>query len=115
MHELPMVENMVKIVCEKLKESDDDPKVTKVRLKVGKMSTAVPECLELYFEFLKKGTPLESAELEIEVVPVTGRCRQCGREFEIREPVFFCSSCDSYDIEVTAGRELFVDSIEVED
>ncbi len=115
MHELSIVENIVKVVCDKLEEIGADSRVSRVRLKVGKMSTAVPDCLEFYFEFLKKDTPLESASLDIVEVPVSGRCRQCGKEFEIEEPVFLCPSCSSFNIEITAGRELLVDSIDVEE
>lgn len=115
MHELPIVQNIIEVVCDKLKDVDGDPRVTKVKLKVGRMSTAVPDCLTFYFEFLRKGTPLEEASLEIEEVPVAAKCRNCGQEFEVEEPAFFCPVCGSCDIQVTAGRELLIESIEVED
>lgn len=115
MHELSIVENIVKVVCDKLDEIDADSRVSRVRVRVGKMSTAVPDCLQFYFEFLKKDTPLESASLDIVEVPVSGRCRQCGKEFEIGEPVFLCPSCSSINIEITSGRELLVESIDVEE
>ena len=115
MHELSIVENIVKVVCDKLEEMGGDPRVSKVRMKVGKMSTAVPDCLQFYFEFLKKDTPLELASLDIVEVSVSGRCRQCGKEFEIGEPPFVCPFCSSFNIEITAGRELLVESIDVEE
>jgi hydrogenase nickel incorporation protein HypA/HybF len=115
MHELPIVENIVKVVCDKLEEMEETHRVIGVKLRVGRMSTAVPECLSFYFEFLKKGTPLEGASLEIEEVPVKAKCRHCGKEFEVEGPVFFCPKCDSSSIDVTSGRELLVESVEVED
>lgn len=115
MHELPMVENVVQVVCAKLDELKETRAVTAVRLKVGKMSSAVPDCLCFYFEFLRKGTPLENASLEIEEIPVKAVCRVCGKEFEVEGPIFFCPLCDSSRLEMIAGRELLVDSIEVED
>jgi len=115
MHELPMAENIVKLVCSKLDEIGGNLKVTRVRLKVGKMSTAVPDCLRFYFEFLRKETPLESAVLDVEEVPVSGRCLQCELDFEMDSPVFLCPSCGSFSVEITGGRELLVESIEVED
>jgi len=115
MHELPIVENIIKVVCEKLDEMKETRRVKAVRLKVGKMSTAVPDCLSFYFEYLRKGTALEGACLEIEEIPVRAGCRNCGKEFEVEGPAFFCPDCDSSSIEITAGRELSVDSLEVED
>lgn len=115
MHELPIVENIIGVVCDKLKEVGSESRVTSVRLKVGKMSTAVPDCLEFYFELMKKETPLESASLEIEEVPVAAVCRHCGEEFEVSEPAFLCPTCESCDIEIIRGRELLVESMELED
>ena len=115
MHELPIVENIVRVVCEKLDEIDEKRRVRAVRLKVGKMSTAVPDCLSFYFEHLSKGTPLEGACLDIEEIPVKAECRICGKPFEVEDPVFFCPFCDSPNIEITSGRELSVESVQVED
>jgi hydrogenase nickel incorporation protein HypA/HybF len=115
MHELPIVQNIIQVVCDRLDETKETRRVTSVKLKVGKMSTAVPECLSFYFEFLREGTPLAGASLDIDEISVEGKCRSCGEQFKMVEPAFFCPACDSYSIEVTAGRELLVDSIEVED
>lgn len=114
MHELSIVESIVKVVCDELQNMGADSRVSRVRLKVGKMSTAVPDCLQFYFELLRKDTPLESASLDIVAVPVSGRCRKCGKEFEIGEPAFVCPSCSSFNIDITGGRELLIESIDVE-
>jgi hydrogenase nickel incorporation protein HypA/HybF len=115
MHELPIVDKIIEVVCEKLEEMDENRAVTSVRLKVGKMSSAVPDCLSFYFEFLRRGTPLEHASLDIEEVPVRAKCQPCGEEFQVDGPVFFCPVCDSSRIEIVRGRELSVDSVELED
>jgi hydrogenase nickel incorporation protein HypA/HybF len=115
MHELAIVENIVKVVCDKLDSVGGNLKVSKVKLKVGKMSTAVPDCLRFYFEHMRKGTPMETAVLEIDEIPVTMKCRQCGNEFKVEEPLFLCPSCQASDIEITGGRDLFIESIVVED
>ena len=86
-----------------------------MRLKVGKMSTAVPDSLSFYFEYLRQGTQLEKASLEIEEIPVEARCRKCGKAFQVEGVAFSCPECGSCVIDITAGRELLVDSVEVED
>lgn len=115
MHELPIVQNIIQVVCDRLDETKETRRVTSVKLKVGKMSTAVPESLSFYFEFLKEGTPLARASLDIEEISVKAECRNCGKHFQMEGPAFFCPACDSHRIDVTAGRELLVYSVEVED
>ena len=41
------------------------------------------------------------------------RCRSCGEEWELYEPDFRCRSCADTEVEVIAGTEFEVDSIEV--
>jgi len=47
-------------------------------------------------------------------VPTTARCHQCGREFELGEFDWTCPHCKGNNIEIIGGKELFVESIEVE-
>jgi Zn finger protein HypA/HybF involved in hydrogenase expression len=48
------------------------------------------------------------------MVPTTGRCRDCGREFEIAEMDWTCPGCSSNSIQLVGGNELFIESIEVD-
>ena len=41
------------------------------------------------------------------------RCDACGAEWELEEPVFRCGACGSAEVEVVAGEELRVESIEI--
>jgi hydrogenase nickel incorporation protein HypA/HybF len=74
----------------------------------------VPESLTFCFEVITKGTPLEEVKLEMNTVPLRGRCRTCGEEFQIRNYFFSCPLCKSRDIETIAGKELLVKEIEAE-
>ena len=40
-------------------------------------------------------------------------CSSCGHEWELDQPDFRCRSCAGTDVEVVAGTEFEVDSIEV--
>ncbi len=89
-------------------------KVTKVKLQVGKFTNAEPASLEFAFQAFAQGTFVEGAELEIEEVPVVAKCNCCGNEFNANQLVFFCPKCENYDIEIISGRELILESLEVE-
>ena len=47
--------------------------------------------------------------------PAISRCRQCGASTEIAEMVIDCPQCGSPEIVIEEGRELLLESIEIED
>jgi hydrogenase nickel incorporation protein HypA/HybF len=109
MHELSIARAVVASVE---KHADGRP-VEVVNLRVGALRQVVPDSLAFYFGFVTDGTVCEGARLEIEVVPAALRCDACGAEWELEEPVFRCGACGSAEVEVVAGEELRVESIEI--
>jgi hydrogenase nickel incorporation protein HypA/HybF len=89
-------------------------RVLSVALKVGELSAVETESLRFCFELLTKGTPAEGARLDIELVQVTCRCRDCGFDFAVEELVFCCPACGETGVEMLSGRELSVESFEGE-
>ncbi|MBN1754848.1 hydrogenase maturation nickel metallochaperone HypA [bacterium] len=113
MHELAIAKNIMDIVQEHIPAQGDT--VTIVRLTLGKMSGVVPEALQFCFENMIPGTPLEGAKLAIEEVPARAFCMECQREFEIETVSFLCPFCNSPSIKLLSGREMLVNSIEIEE
>ncbi len=89
-------------------------RVLSVHLKVGEMSAVVPSSLTFCWEILTKDGPLDGAKLDIEEIPVQARCRTCGHDFRVIEYRFVCPACGDIRVEMTAGRELSVQEIEIE-
>jgi hydrogenase nickel incorporation protein HypA/HybF len=112
-HELSLVASVFEVLEEKAREHGA-ARVTAVVLKVGIMSGAVPDLLESAFETFKKGTIAEAARLEIVVVPVKVRCPDCGGEAVRADTDFSCAGCGSRRVEIVEGRDLFVETIELE-
>jgi hydrogenase nickel incorporation protein HypA/HybF len=108
MHELSIASAVVATVE---KHAGGRP-VELVTLRVGTLRQVVPGSLEFYFGFVADGTACEGAKLEVEVVPAALRCGSCGAGWELEEPMFRCA-CGSTDVEVVAGEELQVESIEI--
>ena len=88
---------------------------TSVQLRVGHLRQVVPDSLEFYWGIVTRDSVCEGSALEQEVVPARLACRGCAREWEIELPVFRCPGCGGADVEVAAGDELEVESIEVEE
>ncbi|CAA9334170.1 MAG: [NiFe] hydrogenase nickel incorporation protein HypA [uncultured Nocardioidaceae bacterium] len=108
MHELSIAESVVEAV----RERTAGRPVHKVRLTVGRLSGVVPEALTFCFDLAAAGTSLEGAVLEIDAPHGRAHCRGCRRDFTMDDLILLCD-CGSADVEVVAGRELQVTSVEV--
>lgn len=114
MHELSLMAGVFEVI-ESTLSNYRVKKVTHVKLKIGKLTNADPEALNLAFEAYAKGTLCEDAKLIVETIPVRGLCKSCGQEFSVDEFQFFCYKCQSTRIEVIQGEELLLESLEVEE
>jgi hydrogenase nickel incorporation protein HypA/HybF len=111
MHELALADAIVAII----EEHAAGRRVTKVELRVGRLRQVVPSALAFAFELVAEGTVAEGAELALEVVPAVVRCRNCAVAGRVVEFPFMCTSCGSADVDVVAGHELLVDTLELVD
>jgi len=115
MHELSIACNLVEIV-EEAARAAGAARVTRVQLRLGDLAGVVEEALRFSFPVAAQGTLAEGAELAIERVPVRVVCRQCLTEQTLTPPfVFRCSACGALDVQFLQGRELQVESIEIEE
>jgi hydrogenase nickel incorporation protein HypA/HybF len=109
MHELAITQAVVDAVVERTGEAG----VSAVRLEIGKLSGVVPDSVRFCFDLVAEGTPLHGARLEIVEPAGRGRCRDCAARFDVDDPIVLCPGCDSADVEVLAGRDLRIISVEV--
>jgi hydrogenase nickel incorporation protein HypA/HybF len=112
MHELSIAENIIEIVKENLAATRS---VRSVKVRIGELANVVPDSLEFCFSAMTKGTPFESAKLEIENVGIVVHCDNCGVDSEVDALVFQCKNCGSTDVDVISGNDLRVVEIEVDD
>lgn len=113
MHELGIMTGVMDSVQQAAEDAGAD-KVLKVTLSVGVMTEAIEDALEFAFEALSEGTICEGAELVINMVEPRSVCLDCGNEFDHDRFHMTCPKCDSFATQLIAGRELKIDSIEVD-
>jgi len=113
MHELGITESIIKIALEKACEAQAN-KIIQVNLVIGEMSGFVPDCIQFYFDSLSKETIAQGAVLHFESVPVELRCRDCSIIFKSRDTLWSCPGCQGQSVEILKGRELYIESMEVE-
>jgi len=112
MHEYGITESLLHIVEEKAKEAGAT-RVATIRVVVGALTGFVPDCIQFYYETMSKGTVAEGAALEFEELPVTLRCRKCAEVFVPESRVWVCPKCDSTEVDIEGGRELYIKEMEV--
>ncbi|OOM80761.1 hydrogenase maturation nickel metallochaperone HypA [Clostridium sp. BL-8] len=113
MHEVSIMENAIKIVQEKAKENNLK-NISKITIKVGKLSGVMPEALEFAFQGLSKGTMAEGAQFLIEKVNATAKCDDCKITFEIDHFNKLCPKCNKFCTNILSGYELYINTIEGE-
>jgi hydrogenase nickel incorporation protein HypA/HybF len=115
MHEMGIATQIVRIAVESIPGDITDPKIARINLKVGKLAAVVPQSLQFCFDIVSKETAAQGAELNIEEICVSARCKDCRHQWQIEAAVFYCPKCNSGSVEMLSGRELDIDSIELEE
>jgi hydrogenase nickel incorporation protein HypA/HybF len=111
-HELSVAQGLLEIIEQEARPYPG-ARVTRVHLRIGKLSAVVPDALRFAFEALTRGGIAEGAVLEIEEVPLTIRCHQCEEVFTVGDPFMVCPRCEGGDVEMVSGRELEIRSMEI--
>jgi len=108
LHEMAITRNVVETVC----EHAAGRRVHSVRLEVGALCAVAPESMRFCFDVAVEGTVAQGARLDVDVLPGSARCNTCRGEFALADLILVCP-CGSTDIEVLAGMELKILSMEV--
>lgn len=114
MHEYFIVQNIIKTVENFIKDYPNK-KITKAVLLIGKFSGVEPELLKTALEFFKKGSPLEKAEIILELEDLKIKCLDCGNESIKDRWDITCPRCGSFNTKVLSGEEMFLKTLELEE
>jgi hydrogenase nickel incorporation protein HypA/HybF len=113
MHELAVTEEILRVALEHA-ERAQATRITDIHLVIGDLSTIVDDSIQFYFDFLSPDTIAAGAKLRFQRIPARLRCRSCGHEFEPEERDYACPHCGTLGGEVIAGKEFYLDSLQVE-
>jgi hydrogenase nickel incorporation protein HypA/HybF len=115
MHELSIVSSVVETVQESL-ASYPGARVVEVRLKVGALASVVVDSLEFCWGIATEDTPLARSRLVVVTVPVVMHCAYCDADVELDGVQSFrCPLCDEPCSDLRQGRELDIESYEIEE
>ncbi|UPT77903.1 hydrogenase/urease nickel incorporation protein HypA [Sulfurovum sp. XGS-02] len=112
MHEYSVVQALLN-QCEEVAEQNNATKVTKVITKIGIMSGIETHLLQTAFDTFKEGTICNEAEFVIKLQKLKLQCKDCNVEFEVDEIRYYCVECESLNVKVLDGEDMYLMSLEM--
>lgn len=112
MHELSLATAMMTQLEEVLRREQAEV-IVRVELELGAMSGVDAEAFEFAFPMAAEGGPAQGAELVLREVPLQVYCPACKRDGRPQPPMLYCVHCGNLAVQVTAGRDFLIKSLEV--
>jgi hydrogenase nickel incorporation protein HypA/HybF len=113
MHEIRIAKDLSEIVLE-VADREKLSDVSKINISFGEMIQIVPDIFDFAFREAVRDTIASGAEVDIEIIPVKLKCKDCNNEFNLNDSLFSCNKCNSSDLDIVNGKEMIVKSIEGE-
>ena len=115
MHELAITQSVLAVALEAAAKAGAR-RVTVINLVIGEISGFIDDSVQFYFDILSRGTPAEGAMLRFDRRRATAACRDCGSSYPVTLPLpAVCTVCGGAHLVIAGGREMRIDSIEVDD
>jgi hydrogenase nickel incorporation protein HypA/HybF len=112
MHELSIAQSIIDIVDETL--NGENAKLLEISVEIGELVAVVPESLEFCYNVITENTKYSGSKLDITILPLKSKCKNCKKEFQIEKFTFICPYCESSELDVLQGQELKIRHLEVE-
>lgn len=114
MHELSIAYSLVEVAGQSAQEAGAT-KVLSVTLRLGALSGVVRGALEFGYEVATADTLLAGSTLMVKELPVRVYCVECAQVVELLSVQRFrCPVCDTPSGDIRQGRELELESIEID-
>jgi hydrogenase nickel incorporation protein HypA/HybF len=111
MHEASIVRELIALA---VRMAPVGARVLEVHVRVGRLSAVSPDAMQFYFEVMRDEALGSQAVLRVELEPLRGRCRGCGRGSALDEPCWTCPACGGT-LAFENGDELDLASLVVAD
>ena len=115
MHELSIVEALIERAEKEIRRAGHDGRILRLDLVIGRLAGVSCDSVRFAFDLLSPGTPLEGTQVKITEPKATCCCRACNARVEVDEITVCCPRCGGVEVSIEGGRELLLDSIEIED
>lgn len=115
MHELSIATSIVESVTETA-AAYPGARILEVRLRVGALASVVEDSLQFCWSIATEDTALAGSRLVVRSLPIIAHCAHCDADSELSGVQnFHCPRCGQIAADFRQGRELEIESIEIED
>jgi len=111
-HEMSMAISIIDIAISEAEKAQART-ISEIEVEVGQLAGVMPESLSFCLEAAARSTIAESAAFTLIQVQGKGHCLTCQREVMISEFPAQCGACEGFGISITAGTELKIRSISI--
>ena len=113
MHEMSIVQSLVEL-CEKNLNENGGGEIKEIVVKVGRLSGVEAHYLQSCYDVFRQETVCENAELKIHIQDVVIECEKCGYNGVLKQNNFICPKCESRNLRVTDGEDLYLMQLVIE-
>jgi hydrogenase nickel incorporation protein HypA/HybF len=113
MHEVSLMENVIALVEDQWRLAPFS-RLRVIRLRLGALGPADPDCLRFCFDAVAQGTIAEGASLDIVMIAAQGRCLACQNVTALADRFGACPICANPELHIVAGDELRLAELEVD-
>ncbi len=114
MHEMAITQSILDIALDYAERSGAS-RVTMLNLVIGQLSSIVDDSVQFYWDIISKDTLCEGAVLNFERIPAQMKCLDCGQTYTLSRGLEACPQCGGFHVQVIAGDEFRLESIEISD
>lgn len=112
MHEMSLCQALLNQV-EQVAQQHNARQISSITVRIGPLAGVEAALLAQAFSIAKLGSCAEHAELILESLPITVRCRLCQAESTVEVNRLLCAACGSWQTQLLSGDELLLASVEL--
>lgn len=113
MHEYAVTQSLLDTALEYARKNKAK-RVLSLNLVIGDLSGIIDESVQFYWDMVSEDSICSSAKLNFGHVKAKMACGECGNEFLMGEELSPCPECGSMALNIIAGKEFRLESIEIE-
>lgn len=94
-------------------DSQENKTIKSVTVRVGEVFHLVPEAVQMHYQMMIKGTPLDGVELNLVEEPMQVLCENCQKQGPVEDHhMLICSYCHSSKVKPVCGDKIFIEKVE---
>ena len=90
------------------------PQIRELHVKIGRLSGVEAHYLQNCYEVFRAGTVCENADLIIHTQEIVVKCKNCGFSGDLTQNDFSCPRCNSSEISVIDGEDMYLMRLVIE-